>query len=144
MSVCDRKLFPMSQELRQESEKILIYNNGGIEVKSGELGNVKRVMGDMKFILAKQLKKYLTDRDLSVSDLARKSGIPRKTIYNWVEGQPPKNISQVYAVAKVLEVGIEALCFGEADQRGNDDLVFKGIYFGKYDVFLKKIKEDGV
>ena len=47
-----------------------------------------------------QLKQFIKKADITVAQLARASGVSAKTIYNWLEGQAPRNIQQVKKVAK--------------------------------------------
>src|SRR5690606_27108579 len=58
------------------------------------------------------LKKLLYEHDITISQLARATKVPRQTIDNWISGQEPRSISQVKKVASYFEISVDELCFG--------------------------------
>lgn len=52
-------------------------------------------------------------REMSVARLAKKSGVPSKTIYHWLGGQRPGNVQQVIRVCDALDISMDAL-FGRS------------------------------
>ena len=62
--------------------------------------------------LNKQLKNLLKDKDVTIAQLARATTISAKTLYQWLNGQSPKNLLQVRKVADYFEVTIDYLAFG--------------------------------
>jgi transcriptional regulator with XRE-family HTH domain len=66
----------------------------------------------MVICLSKNLKKLLSDKGLTASELSRSASVPTSTIANWLAGQPPRNIEQVYKVARFFSISIEFLVFG--------------------------------
>lgn len=66
----------------------------------------------MKLLLKDNLKRKLEDSGIRVPTLARKTGVPRQTISNWLEGQKPQNIEQVKLVADYFKISLDELCFG--------------------------------
>lgn len=67
-----------------------------------------------KLILSKRLKAILEEQGMRAADLARKSGVPRSVLSDWMAGAAPKHLVQVMTVAQVLGTDIEDLCFGVA------------------------------
>jgi len=67
-------------------------------------------------VLKQQLKLLLRKNDLNASQLARKSGLPRQTINDWLGGSPPRDVRQVKKVADALAVSVDHLCFGSAEE----------------------------
>lgn len=59
------------------------------------------------------LKKLLAEKNLKVTQLSRSCGVPLQTLHNWLSGQPPRNITQVKAVARYFNVTLDFLLFGE-------------------------------
>jgi len=59
-----------------------------------------------------QLVIYMEIREITLSELSRKSGVPKTTIHSWLVGKPPKNMIQVKEVARVLDVSLDHLAFG--------------------------------
>ena len=96
----------------------------------------------MDIHLARNLKKLLQDNKMTASALSRESGVPVTTLSNWIAGQSPKNIQQVYQVCQYFGLSIEELIF-------NVKPIFKGtaeplqdlnseIHAGVYEVVLRK------
>lgn len=79
---------------------------------------------DPEVIFAKVLKEALSSQHMKVSDLARQSGVPVKTIYHWLAGQQPRKIIHVCKVARVLKFTLEQLFFGlqDAETEGSSTL----------------------
>lgn len=79
---------------------------------------------DPEVIFAKVLKEAMTSQHMKVSDLARQSGVPVKTIYHWMAGQQPRKITHVCKVARVLKFTLEELFFGlqDAETKGSSML----------------------
>ncbi|WP_413943342.1 helix-turn-helix domain-containing protein [Bdellovibrio sp. HCB-162] len=66
--------------------------------------------------MAKNLKRVMLERGLSVADLERRSKVSRKTLYHWMGGQKPRNIEQVFSVCDALQISIDSL-YGRSNQQ---------------------------
>lgn len=66
----------------------------------------------MALQLKDNLKSKLKSEGISLPTLAKKTGISRKTISNWIEGQKPQNLEHVKIVAEFFGLTIDELCFG--------------------------------
>ncbi len=62
--------------------------------------------------LKRQLARLIRERGLTGAELARRSGIPKQSISDWLAGVRPRNISQVKKIADTLGIGLTELCFG--------------------------------
>ena len=62
--------------------------------------------------LRRHLKQLMDTHGITVTGLAKQSGIPKQTIHDWLTGAEPRRISQVKKVADVLRVTVDALVFG--------------------------------
>lgn len=51
-------------------------------------------------------------KGLSFKELSQESGVNIKTLYGWANGGKPRDLIQVYSVAKILDLTIEQLMFG--------------------------------
>jgi len=92
-------------------------------------------------ILAKQLKDLLKQKDVTIAQLARATGISAKTIYQWLNGQKPRDLNQVKKVADYFGVSIDFLAFGIQSKTHNDINSFKEeINAGVFEVILRKTK----
>lgn len=62
--------------------------------------------------LKRQLARFIRERSLTGAELARRSGVPKQSISDWLAGVRPRNIAQVKRIADTLGVGLTELCFG--------------------------------
>ncbi len=69
----------------------------------------------MKLQLKYILQELLDRHGLSITKLAKETGVPKQTISNWLSGMNPKNMSQIKQVANYFKVSIDYLVF--ADQK---------------------------
>lgn len=58
------------------------------------------------------LRAKLKEQGIGVPTLAKKTGISRKTIENWIDGQKPQNLEHVKKVAEYFGMTVDELCFG--------------------------------
>ncbi len=92
-------------------------------------------------ILAKQLKNLLHREDATVAQLARATKISAKTIYQWLQGQNPRDLKQVRKVADYFSVSIDFLAFGIEPKTKNSFTDYsEEINAGQFEVILRKIK----
>jgi len=64
-------------------------------------------------ILKRQLRELLHQHDVTVVQIARRTGVPAKTIYHWLNGQKPSHLEHIYKLAKYFHVTIDYLIFGD-------------------------------
>lgn len=98
---------------------------------------------DMQTKLVLNLKKLLQDSRITASKLSRETGVPTTTISNWLAGQSPKNIKQIYQVSRFFNVSIEELVFGVKPEIGGQNVLAKldsEIKAGNFEVILRRIK----
>lgn len=92
-------------------------------------------------ILAKQLKDLLKKNDVTVAQLARATQLSSKTIYQWLNGQKPRDLTQLKKVSDYFSVSIDFLAFGIQAKSKNDLSDFKDeINAGVFEVILRKSK----
>lgn len=95
--------------------------------------------------LASNIKQKLKELGISASRLARDTGVPTTTVFNWLNGQAPKNIKQLKAVAAYLHVSIEELVFNENPPTQSksvlEDFIGNELYAGRYEVVLRRISK---
>jgi len=58
------------------------------------------------------LRSAMMRKEIGFSQLSQASGVNVKTLYSWANGTKPRDIIQVYSIAKVLGLTIEELMFG--------------------------------
>ena len=84
------------------------------------------------------LKNLLKQKNLSITTLSRLSSVPTQTIHNWLTGVDPRSIIQIKAVANVLGVDLDYLCFGGISPELNKDKIYDELTVGVYEVVLRK------
>lgn len=65
--------------------------------------------------LAKNLTKLCEERNLSVSKLARLSGVKQPTIFGWTTGRAVRNFDDLKKVCGVLKVSVHFMLYGTQD-----------------------------
>ena len=65
--------------------------------------------------LALNLKKISKAKKISVTELARQTGVRQNTIHGWANGRRVLNLDDLKKVADVLEVSLHMLLYGEPD-----------------------------
>lgn len=65
------------------------------------------------FQFKKNLKSKLIENKIKIQYLADQTGISRKTLENWLEGQKPRDIEQVKKVADFFKISVDELCFSD-------------------------------
>lgn len=92
--------------------------------------------------LPMQLRLYLKNSGLTVTELARKTGISRSSLYDWQSGAvTPKDISKIKKLAEAFGTTIDHLLYGNGlhCQRNGSRIEFEeAIKAGTYEVILLK------
>lgn len=68
------------------------------------------ILKDMR--LKTQLRLFIEHRGITAAALARKSGVSKQVLSQWLSGAAPKKIEQVKSVADALETSVDVLAFG--------------------------------
>ena len=108
--------------------------------------NQNRFKADSLVIMTlnKQLKTLLKEKDITIAQLARATKISAKTLYQWLNGQSPKNLVQVRKVADYFAVTIDYLAFGIIQKNNLELIDFKNEFnAGVFEVILRKQKITG-
>lgn len=102
-----------------------------------------KVLADLAWsmILDKQLRALLQKNDITVAQLARATKISAKTLYQWLNGQNPRDLKQVRKVSDYFKVSIDFLAFGVEPTNKKDITDFKDeINAGVFEVVLRRTK----
>lgn len=90
-------------------------------------------------MLDKNLKALLEAKNLSVTELAKQTGVPKSNIQAWMTGSNP-DIKQADLVAQFLGVTFEELAFGRRRSDLLGELVEKfEVHNGTYEISIKKV-----
>ena len=118
------------------------------ELEDSDSNCENRVPGaELRMNLKNQLARYLEIRDLTAAQLARRSGVSRQTISDWLTGRSPRNIEQVKKVADVLGLTVDQLCFGPNGKGStapdNEMEQFGDEWFGGlFEIRLRRVKSN--
>jgi transcriptional regulator with XRE-family HTH domain len=93
-------------------------------------------------ILSKQLKIFMTKRGMTISQLARVSGVPKQTISDWTSGRKPQSLTSLKKVADALGTTIDCLCFEESHKVQIINEFKDEINAGVFEVVLRKVRKN--
>lgn len=91
--------------------------------------------------LKETLQRLLKEQDLTVAQLARKTGISNKTIHEWLLGRNPRDLNAVKKCAEALNVSFHYILWGEEEKNNliNNLLDKTEIHSGLYEITIKKV-----
>jgi transcriptional regulator with XRE-family HTH domain len=126
--------------LSQKNLMLLKRNFVNPKGNSRSVDQASPIIRTMK--LDKQLKTLLRENDITVAQLARKAGVSAKTIYNWLEGQNPRDIGAVKKVADHFKVTLDFICYGTEPIKTTSSFEqhLDEIHAGTYEVILRRPK----
>lgn len=89
------------------------------------------------------LRKCIRERGITIAGLSRSTKVPTQTIHGWLQGNEPKSLRQVKAVADYLKVDLDYLCFGiKPKNQSNQIEQFQDeINAGIFEVVLRRVKK---
>lgn len=90
------------------------------------------------------LKKLIHERGITITHLARESGVAQQTLHNWMSGTEPRSLTQVKRVADYFEVSVDYICFGINEEKLTKPDVqqyWEEINAGVFEVVLRRVKK---
>lgn len=96
-------------------------------------------------VLASQLKKLMNKHDLTVAKLSRVTGVSRKTLHSWIDGNQPKNLTDVKSVADYFDVSLDYFLFNvtKHDKKISIEDVKEEISLGVLELIVRRPKTGG-
>ena len=91
--------------------------------------------------LSKMLNKLCKERNISLAQLSRASGVPAPTIHGWKTGRSALKLNDLKKVAAALEVSVHRLAFGEPDPFEITDVDLDEIFSGDVRVTIQRIRK---
>lgn len=91
--------------------------------------------------LAKNLLYYSKCKGLTISALARLSGVKQPTLHGWTTGRAVKRIEDLKKVSMVLEVGLHTLLFGEKDPYETEPQTMHELLNADVRIIIERIKK---
>lgn len=96
----------------------------------------------MEFILRKVLERRLKETGMTAAQLARRTGVAKQVLSDWLAGAAPRNLTQLKAVAVELRVSVDELCFGPSATPSRSDELHVTPFFaqeGHYEVSIRRV-----
>ncbi len=93
-------------------------------------------------MLGKNLEEILKLKEITLSELAKATSVPRTTLIGWVKGTSASpNLEQLDRVASYLKVSIEELAFGRKTKQPElaDLLDSATVHTGLYKLTIEKV-----
>lgn len=93
-------------------------------------------------LLSRNLKTLLEDKELTLTQLAKLSGVPKSTLSGWVHGSSTNpRIDQLILVADALRVSIDFLITGRKPEEPDlENLLNKiELFNGQFELSIKRI-----
>lgn len=88
---------------------------------------------------SKYLIAVLDEKNISVSELSRQTGIPKSTLHSWIKGRSP-NLEQLLKVSNFLNVTLDYLASGKKS-KGEALLYRMVLEEGAFEIIIKKLPE---
>ena len=87
------------------------------------------------------LNELIQNERITITKLAKETGVPIQTIHGWLVGKNPSNANHLRKVAKYFKVSIHYLLFGEVDPFDNtlSTAELKQIFSGDVRVTIHKL-----
>lgn len=98
----------------------------------------------MKIKLSQVMAREMKSRSISVTLLAKSTGVPRTTVHDWLEGRLPssKNIHYLSELSSFFGISLNELLFGVADQTPTSEVLFSSSFVDgqtSYKIIVEKI-----
>jgi transcriptional regulator with XRE-family HTH domain len=91
--------------------------------------------------IGKVLTELLKQKNLSIRQLAKNTGVPASTLSEWTSGRAPKNLVHAKNVAKTLGITTHFLLFGEEDDQEPIQKILKEeLFSGTFEISVKRVK----
>ncbi len=92
-------------------------------------------------LLAKNLILECKKKGITLTSLARLSGISQPTLHGWSTGRSVKKIEDLVRVCNVLEVSLYEILFGIVDPHNKPSDILHEVYFDEIQVIVKRINK---
>lgn len=90
---------------------------------------------DYELMLSTNLKELIKQKGVTITFVAKNTGVPLQTIHGWLQGSHPKNIIQIKKIASFFKKSVDDICFIH-DQKNKESIC--------YQIKTEKMKETTV
>lgn len=94
-----------------------------------------------EFELSENLKRILSEQNLSLTSTAKQVGMNKSTLHGYCNGVIPRNLAQLKALADFLDVSLTELLFG----KGKESPAIRGtsLVEGRYELIIRRVDDSG-
>lgn len=89
--------------------------------------------------LAKNLRYLCKMKKMSLTTLARQSGVKQPTLHGWTTGRSVHNLDDLKKVCEVLQVGLHTLLYGTSDPFETNEKLMEEIFKGDITVTIHRM-----
>lgn len=93
----------------------------------------------MDLSISKNLKKIMKERDLTLAQLSKLSGVPKSTIHNIISGHDA-SVKTVEKLRKALNVSVAKLLYGEEEIETLNSSSPEDVLSGLFEIIIRKHK----
>lgn len=91
--------------------------------------------------LGKNILNKCKEKGITITHLARISGVKQPTLHGWTTGRSVKNVNDLKKICTVLEISIHELIFGEADPFAKQAPIFERSISGDIRITISHISK---
>jgi transcriptional regulator with XRE-family HTH domain len=92
--------------------------------------------------LGKNILQRCKEKGMTLSKLAKLSGVKQPTLHGWTTGRSVHNIEDLKKVCAVLEVGLHELIFGRSDPFEKKTPIFEQTVSGQIKITISHITKE--
>lgn len=92
--------------------------------------------------LHENLAALMKQKKMSLTKLAKESGVPKSTLQSWTKGQGTVNLDQLKKVADLMKVSVHQLAYGHPDPHTKlENEILTELFKGDLRVTVHKIEK---
>lgn len=96
---------------------------------------------EKSLVLAKNLNIECKKKGITLTKLARLSGVSQPTLHGWSTGRAVKKVQDLARVCNVLEIGLYEMLFGVTDPHIKPLDIINEVSLGEVQVIIKRINK---
>lgn len=90
--------------------------------------------------LKKNLLRLMKERNISISQLAAETAVPKSNLTKWINNDANPNLEQLSKVAEYFQISLDEIVFDKKPLSSIEELVNKlEIHTGLYEISIKKL-----
>ena len=100
----------------------------------------------MELQLHAVIKREMKNRDISLNDLSKATGIPTSSLHNWLTERPPsgKNLTQIKKLGEYFGLSLSRLLFNMSDRGAEAKILFSSEFVDenrRYRLVIERVED---